>query len=35
MAEYFPEGLPDFAKPYAGIAQQYMFHYLRNLHREN
>lgn len=29
MARLFPEGLPEFAKPYAGIAQQYLFHYAR------
>lgn len=26
MAEQYPEGLPAFALPYAGIAQQYLFH---------
>ena len=25
MAELLPDGLPDFALPYAGIAQQYLF----------
>lgn len=29
MAELLPDGLPDFALPYAGIAQQYLFHYAR------
>lgn len=29
MASLFPEGLPDFALSYAGIAQQYIFHYAR------
>lgn len=29
MARLFPQGLPDFARPYAGIAQQYIFHYAR------
>ena len=29
MAQLFPEGLPDFAAPIAGIAQQYIFHYAR------
>lgn len=29
MATLFPNGLPDFALPYAGIAQQYIFHYAR------
>ena len=26
MAEQYPKGLPSFALPYAGIAQQYLFH---------
>jgi N-glycosylase/DNA lyase len=26
---FYPDGLPDFIKPYAGIAQQYLFHYMR------
>jgi N-glycosylase/DNA lyase len=30
MAQLFPEGLPDCAAGYAGIAQQYIFHYARN-----
>ena len=30
MAELFPKGLPDCAKAYGGIAQQYLFHYARN-----
>ncbi len=29
MDSLFTEGLPDFALPYAGIAQQYIFHYAR------
>ncbi|MEG1557583.1 MAG: DNA glycosylase [Oscillospiraceae bacterium] len=29
MASLFPLGLPEAAKPYAGIAQQYIFHYVR------
>lgn len=29
MAACYPEGLPDFALPYAGIAQQYLFHWAR------
>ncbi len=29
MERLFPRGLPDFALPYAGIAQQYIFHYAR------
>lgn len=30
MKELFPEGLPKSAAPYAGIAQQYIYHYARN-----
>lgn len=29
MAALFPKGLPKYALPYAGIAQQYIFHYIR------
>ena len=29
MTELLPEGLPEYAKAYAGIAQQYIFHYIR------
>ena len=29
MAKYYPEGFPEFAAQYAGIAQQYLFHYIR------
>lgn len=29
MAALFPQGLPQFALPYAGVAQQYIFHYAR------
>ena len=31
MASLFPEGLPECASEYAGIAQQYIFHYARNM----
>ena len=31
LAEYYPDGFPEFAKENAGIAQQYLFHYIRNL----
>ncbi len=31
MAEYYPNGLPDCAKGIEGIAQQYLFDYVRNL----
>lgn len=30
MAQLFPGGLPECASRYAGIAQQYIFHYARN-----
>ena len=30
MLELFPDGLPECSKAYAGIAQQYIFHYARN-----
>ncbi|WRS27106.1 DNA glycosylase [Oscillospiraceae bacterium MB08-C2-2] len=30
MASLFPQGLPEFALPVAGIAQQYIFHYSRH-----
>ncbi len=29
MARLYPEGLPDYARPIGGIAQQYLFHYAR------
>lgn len=29
MASLFPDGLPEAALPYSGIAQQYIFHYAR------
>ena len=31
LAEYYPDGFPSFAAQDAGIAQQYLFHYIRNL----
>ena len=31
MEALFPEGLPNEAKPYAGIVQQYIFHYARTI----
>jgi N-glycosylase/DNA lyase len=30
MSEFYPSGLPEFVKPYAGIAQIFLFHYIRN-----
>ena len=29
MAKFYPEGLPEFAVSKGGIAQQYLFHYIR------
>lgn len=31
MEQYYPDGLPLCIKGYEGIAQQYLFHYVRNL----
>ena len=31
LEKYYPDGFPDFAKAEGGIAQQYLFHYIRNL----
>lgn len=33
VAVLYPDGLPDVFGPYAGVAQQYIFHYVRH-HRE-
>lgn len=33
LAQYYPEGFPDWAEP-RGVAQQYLFHYIRNLPSE-
>lgn len=30
MKVYYPEGFPDFAVPNGGVAQQYLFHYVRS-----
>lgn len=30
MKKWYPNGLPDCVKGYEGIAQQYLFHYIRN-----
>lgn len=30
MDRYYPQGLPEQVKPYGGIAQQYLFHAVRN-----
>ena len=29
LEEFFPDGLPDEVIPYAGIAQQFIFDYMR------
>ncbi len=29
MERFYPGGFPEFVLPYAGIAQQYLFHYIR------
>lgn len=30
LSMYYPGGFPDFAVPDGGVAQQYLFHYIRN-----
>lgn len=30
VAEFYPNGIPEIIKPYGGIAQQYLFHMMRN-----
>ena len=30
MAQYYPDGFPSYLEKYRGIAQQYLFHYIRN-----
>lgn len=34
MEQYYPNGIPDFVKGNEGIAQQYLFHYVRNLEKQ-
>ena len=29
LSEFYPDGVPDFIVKYGGIAQQYLFHYIR------
>ena len=29
LSEFYPDGIPDFFYKYGGIAQQYLFHYIR------
>lgn len=35
MENYYPQGLPQFAVKYGGIAQQYLFHYIRTAESVN
>lgn len=35
LQQYYPEGFPEFAKKYGGIAQQYLFHYIRTAENSN
>ena len=35
MAQWFPDKTPENFGPYAGIAQQYLFHYIRTFEKEN
>ncbi len=35
MKDYYPEGLPDCVKGFEGIAQQYLFHYIRTANANN
>lgn len=35
MEKYYPQGLPEFAIKYGGIAQQYLFHYIRTAESVN
>lgn len=30
LENYYPEGFPEYTHPYEGIAQQYLFHYIRS-----
>ncbi len=34
LTTYYPNGFPTQAKPYAGIAQQYLFHYVRTYEKQ-
>ena len=35
MAQWFPDKTPENFGPYAGIAQQYLFHYIQTFEKEN
>lgn len=30
LTEYYPDGFPGYAREHGGVAQQYLFHYIRN-----
>ena len=34
LAEYYPDGLPNCVKGYEGIAQQFLFHYIRTKNQQ-
>jgi N-glycosylase/DNA lyase len=34
LAEFYPDGLPDCAGAHEGLAQQYLFEYIRNRHKQ-
>ncbi|WP_028515639.1 DNA-3-methyladenine glycosylase family protein [Ruminococcus flavefaciens] len=34
LAQYYPNGFPEFAREKGGIAQQYLFHYIRNIAKQ-
>ena len=34
LRDWYPDGLPECVKGTEGIAQQYLFHYIRNAERE-
>lgn len=35
LAEYYPNGFPEFAREKGGIAQQYLFHYIRSISKQS
>ena len=34
LAEYYPGGFPGYLSDKAGIAQQYLFHYIRSISKD-
>lgn len=34
LAQYYPNGFPEFAREKGGIAQQYLFHYIRSIAKQ-